>query len=100
METLINFLNDNLSYQLLAIIIFGGVFLTNYTKGVLVLGHNIKDTYKVLLASIMVSVIFYFLDGCGSECLIKYFFTYLFATSFYELIVKWGLDKLKKISEK
>ncbi len=100
METLINFLNDNLSYQLLAIIIFGGVFLTNYTKGVLIFGYNIKDTYKVLFASIIVSIIFYFLDGCGKECLIRYFFTYLFATSFYELIVKWVFDNLKKLSEK
>ena len=100
METLINFLNDNLSYQLLAIIIFGGIFLTKYTKGILIFGHIIKDTYKVLLASILVSITFYFLDGCGRECLVKYFFTYLFATSFYELIVKWVFDKLKKLSEK
>lgn len=100
MEILINFLKANLSLQLLAIIIFGGIFLTKYTKGILLFGHNIKDTYKVLFASVIVSIIFYFLDGCGKECLIKYFFTYLFATSFYELIVKWFLDKVKKLSEK
>lgn len=95
METLINFFNNNINYQLLFIIIFGGIFLTKYSKSF----TKIKDTYKVLIASVLVSVIFYFLDDC-KECLTNYFFTYLFSTSFYELIVKYILDKIKQITEK
>lgn len=94
METLITFLEDNLSFQLLAIIVFGGIFLTKYTKAITI----IKDAYKVLIASVVVSVAFYYFDGCGRECLAKYFFTYLFATSFYELFVKWLLSKITKLT--
>ena len=38
---------------------------------------------------------FYFIEDCKTECLSKYFFTYLFATSFYELIVKTLMEKVK-----
>lgn len=97
METLIQFLTKNLSFELLAIIIFGGIFLTKYTEGLTIFNRKMGDSYKVVIASIVVSVIFYYLEGCGKECWIKYFITYLFATSFYELIVKWVVNKIKKI---
>lgn len=89
---MLEFLNDNLSYKLLAIIIVGGLFVTKYFKKV-----SIKDTYKVLIASIVFSAIFYLIDGCGQKCLSTYLFTYLFATSFYELIVKIALEKLMEL---
>ena len=90
-----NFFNENINYTLLVIIILGGIFLTKYTKGVLIFNVNLKDSYKVLIASVIVSLIFYFIDD--SPKVSQYFFTYLFATSFYELIVKWFLDKINKV---
>lgn len=95
MEQLMNFFNENINYTLLVIIILGGIFLTKYTKGVLIFNVNLKDSYKVLIASVIVSLIFYFIDD--SPKVSQYFFTYLFATSFYELIVKWFLDKINKV---
>lgn len=95
MEQLMNFFNENINYTLLVIIILGGIFLTKYTKGVLIFNINLKDSYKVLIASVVVSLIFYFIDD--SPKISQYFFTYLFATSFYELIVKWFLDKINKV---
>lgn len=95
MEQLMNFFNENINYTLLVIIILGGIFLTKYTKGVLIFNVNLKDSYKVLIASVIVSLIFYFIDD--SPKISQYFFTYLFATSFYELIVKWFLDKINKV---
>ena len=89
---MLEFLNENLSYKLLAIVILGGLYVTKYTQAIM-----IKDTYKVLIASILFSIIFYIIDGCGPKCLNMYLFTYLFATSFYELIVKYILKKLDKL---
>lgn len=97
MENLINFLEVNISYQLLSIIILGGVFLTKYTKGCKFFGVYVSDAYKVLFASVVLSVVFYFLESCGRICWPKYLFTYLFATSFYELIVKVLLNKVDKV---
>lgn len=97
MEQLMNFFNENINYTLLVIIILGGIFLTKYTKGVLIFNVNLKDSYKVLIASVIVSLIFYFIDDLPK--ISQYFFTYLFATSFYELIVKWLLDKVNKVFE-
>lgn len=96
MENLIAFANDNLDYRLLFIIVLAGYFIVRYTAEITI----VKDVYKVLIASLIASVIFYFLDGCGKECLIKYFFTYLFATSFYELILKSILDKFNLLNKK
>jgi hypothetical protein len=96
MENLIQFLNDNINYQLLIIIILGGIFITKYTKNIFL---SIGNTYKVLYASILFSTIFYFIEGCGKECYSSYFMTYLFATSFYELFVKWFISKIKLLTE-
>ena len=90
---MIEFLNTNLNYLLLAIIVSGGVFVTKYTKEV-----KIKDSYKILIASVIFSTLFYVIDDCGKKCLNSYLFTYLFATSFYELIVKFVINKLKNIN--
>lgn len=89
---MIQFLNANLNYLLLAIILAGGLFITKFTKPI-----KIKDTYKVLIASVVFSALFYIIDGCGQKCLNSYLFTYLFATSLYELIVKYFLEKLKQL---
>lgn len=89
---MLEFLNTNLNYSLLAVIILGGLFVTKYTKELL-----LKNIYKVLIASVFFSAIFYLFDGCGKKCLNTYLFTYLFATSFYELIVKAILKKLKNL---
>ena len=89
-----------MSYQLLAIIVLGGIFLTKYTKGCKFFGIHISDAYKVLFASVILSLIFYYIESCGRECWPKYLFTYLFATSFYELIVKVLLDKVDKVVAK
>ncbi|OWP74783.1 hypothetical protein BWK62_13385 [Flavobacterium oreochromis] len=89
---MLEFLNQNLNYLLLAIIIVGGLFVTKYTKEI-----KIKDTYKVLIASVVFSAIFYAIDGCGQKCLNGYLFTYLFATSLYELILKYFLQKLNQL---
>ena len=97
MENLFRFLEHNVSYQLLAIIILGGIFLTKYTKGCKFFGIHISDAYKVLVASVVLSVVFYFIESCGRNCWPKYLFTYLFATSFYELIVKVLLNKVDKV---
>lgn len=89
---MLEFLNTYLSYKLLAIIIAGGLFVTRYGSDV-----HMKDRYKVLIGSVFFSAIFYFIDGCGKECLNSYLFTYLFATSLYELIVKYFLGKLNQL---
>ena len=91
MEQIILFLEKNVSYPLFIIIILSGIFITKYTKDL-----NIKDAYKVLIASIVFSTIFYFIDDCKNECLQKYLITYLLATSFYELFLKIIKEKIGK----
>lgn len=94
MENITNFFESNLYLLLLSVIILSGIFITKYTKEITV----IKDVYKVLIASIFISIILYFIDDCTKECYNKYIFTYLFATSFYELLVKFIIDKVSKIT--
>ena len=93
MDKITSFLETNLNVYLLCIIVLGGIFIVKYTKDY----TRIKNVYKVLIASILFSVIFYFTDECRGECIQQYFFTYLTATSFYELIVKWIIERLKII---
>lgn len=94
MENLLIFIQENLSLKLLFIILLGGIFVTKYTKEI-----QIKNTYKVLIASILFSIVFYFVDGCGSKCITMYLFTYLFATSFYEVLVKELIEKIKSFQK-
>ena len=91
METITSFIEANIDLKLLFIIVLGGIFITKYTKAI----TKPNNQYKVLIASVLVSAIFYFIEECQTECLSKYFFTYLFATSFYELIVKTLMEKVK-----
>jgi hypothetical protein len=93
MEAITNFFVENLNTYLLFVIILGGIFVVKYTKEY----TKLKDVYKVLIASVLFSFIFYLMDDCKGECAPKYLFTYLTATSFYELIVKWVLDKIKNV---
>lgn len=95
MENVLKFIVDNINFQLLFIILLGGIFITKYTKEI-----QIKNTYKVLIASILFSIIFYFIEGCGNKCLTTYLFTYLFATSFYQLLVKELIEKIKSFQNK
>lgn len=92
METLTTFYETYIDTTLLLLIILSGLFITKYTRGVLL---NIGDRYKVLIASILFSTALYFSNDCRYGCLTKYLITYLFATSFYELIAAW-LVKLVK----
>ena len=92
MEKITLFIETNLNLYLLLIIVLGGVFIVKYTKGI----KWIQNTHKVLIASIIFSSLFYFVNDCKSECFKQYLFTYLFATSFYELIVKLILKKIQK----
>lgn len=91
MQNITAFFETNLNTYLLFVIILGGIFIVKYTKDY----TQLKDVYKVFIASIFFSTIFYFMDDCRGECAQKYLFTYLTATSFYELIVKWLLNKVK-----
>ena len=93
MEHITNFFTENINTYLLFVIVLGGIFVVKYTKDY----TRLKDVHKVFFASIFFSTIFYFMDECKGECIKQYFFTYLAATSFYELIVKWVLEKLKTI---
>ena len=95
MDKIILFIDENLSYKLLFIILLGGIYITKYSPKSII----ISDTYKVLFASIIFSTIFYFIDGCGWNCITKYLFTYLFATSFYDLLVKRLINKLKNLNK-
>jgi hypothetical protein len=90
MENVTNFFETNLNVTLLFVIILGGIFLVKYTKEY----TKLKDVYKVFIASVIFSIIFYIIDDCNGGCAQKYLFTYLTATSFYELIVKWIIDKV------
>lgn len=90
MEKLIEFTTVNINTYLLLIIVLGGIFITKYTKAI----TKIPDAYKVLVASILFSGVFYAISDCKSECISQYLFTYLFATSFYELIVKAIINKV------
>lgn len=91
METISEFLTTNINAYLLFVIVMGGIFITKYTREF----TKIKDVYKVFLASILFSLIFYFFVDKSPENAHQYLFTYLVATSFYELIVKWVLNKFK-----
>jgi hypothetical protein len=95
MENLINFFETNLDYYLLIMIILSGIFITKYTAKI-----KIENTYKVLISSILISSVFYFIEDCNKSCLNKYLFTYFFATSFYELIVRVVLNKVKEFIKK
>jgi len=90
MENLTNFLQEYLDYQLLALIILSGIFITKYTVGI-----KLNNTYKILISSIIISMALYLIEDCTKSCLNKYIFTYLFATSFYELIVRLFINKIK-----
>lgn len=89
MSNIIEFIEAHLDLLLLSLIILSGIFITKYVSN-----NKISDVYKVLIASVFISIILYFVDGCTSECLKRYIFTYLFATSFYELIVKFFIEKI------
>ncbi|AMA49003.1 hypothetical protein AWN65_05750 [Flavobacterium covae] len=89
---LTQFLLDNVNFLLFAIIIVGGFFTTKVWKT-----KRVSATYKVLFASIVLSIIFYMIDGCGKECLKTYLFTYLFSTSFYDLAIKYFIKKAKQL---
>jgi hypothetical protein len=91
METITIFLD----YYLLVMIILSGLFITKYTKDI-----KINNTYKVLISSVLISTAFYIIQDCGKSCLNKYLFTYFFATSFYELIVRVVLNKVKEFIKK
>lgn len=95
MENLLTFLQEHLDYLLLSLIILTGIFITKYTKEI----TAIKNVYKVLIASIVISVILYFIEECDKDCLPKYLFTYFFATSFYELFVKLAISKIGSFIE-
>ena len=90
MENIITFFTEHLDYLLLSLIILSGLFVTKYSKGI----ESIADVYKVLIASVIISVILYFIEDCAKDCLPRYLFTYFFATSFYELIVKFIVNKV------
>lgn len=91
MEKIAEFLITNVNAYLLFVIVLSGIFITKYTKEY----TKIKDVYKVLLASVVFSVIFFLIDkDKGNEH--QYLFTYLLATSFYELFVKWIVNKINK----
>ena len=96
METFITFFTENLDYSLFFVIILSGIFITKYTKDV----KTIANVYKVLIASIIISTLFYFIEGCNKEYLKKYVFTYLFTTSFYELIAKTLIFNIRKALKK
>lgn len=85
MDTLIEFFKENIDLQLLILIVVGGVFIKRYFSDI----KFIKNSYKVLIASFVFAAISYFLKQCTLDCILKYLTTYFFATSFYELIVKW-----------
>lgn len=91
MEKLIEFTEANINLLLLAIIVLGGIFITKYTKDF----TKVKDSYKVLFASVIVSIVLYYVEEYDKESLPQFLFTYLFATSFYELIVKEVMKKIR-----
>lgn len=91
MEQAFTFISTYLNTLLLSVIVLSGLFITKYFKSV-----KIADSYKVLIASIIISIGMYFIEGCDINCIPKYLFTYLFATSFYELIVKYIISKISK----
>jgi hypothetical protein len=90
------FFINYIDFKLFIIIILSGIYITKYTKNLI----NIRDVYKVFISSIIFSTIFYFANDCRNECIIKYLITYLLATSFYEIFVKIGLDKMKAFRDK
>ena len=90
MESITGFIEQNISMYLLLFIVLGGIFVVKYTKGI----TKVNNTYKVLIASVIFSIISYYIEKCNGDCLPKYLFTYLFATSFYELIMKTVVNKL------
>ena len=93
MNYLIQLFENHLNYKLLCLIILSGIFITKYSKSL----TRIENVHKVLIATILISVAFYFVEDCDKSCLPKYLFTYLFATSFYELLVKIIVDKITSI---
>lgn len=84
------FVVQNTDLYLMLTIILGGLFIVKYSKEF----WKIKDVHKVLIASVVFSMIFYMLDECKSGCIHKYLFTYLLTTSFYETILKWIMSKI------
>jgi hypothetical protein len=90
------FFINYLDFKLFIIIILSGIYIVKYTTDFI----KIKAVYKVLLSSIIFSVIFYFANECKAECVIKYLITYLLATSFYEIFVKIAIDKMEGFLKK
>ena len=92
MEVLTQFIEPELFF----IIVIMGFFTIKFTDPI----TFISKTYKVLISSTIVSIIWYFIVKCDTSCLPKYFMTYAFATTFYELIGKYLKAHLKTASEK
>ncbi len=88
METIFNFLLANTDWLLFGMILFSGLFVKEYVN------VKVSNVYKILITSVLISFIFYILSDCKSDCLNKYIFTYLFATSTYELILSFVLKFL------
>ena len=93
MEKIILVITEYIHFPVLITIVVAGVFVTKYTNKI----AFIHKRYKVLITSVVISVIFYLAEDCNADCLIKYIFTYFLTTSFYELIIKYVK---KKINEK
>ena len=90
MENLTLLLSERINITLFLIIILGGIFITKYTKDFTKIGN----VYKVLIASVIFSIVFYLLEDEKPDNLTNYLLTYLIATSFYEVFVKWVIGKI------
>ena len=88
MEQILN-IATYIDTYLFLMILLAGIFITKYTRTIKV----IPNTYKVLIASTIMSVIAYYVQSCDGECVPKYVFTYPLATSFYEVAAK-GLKNI------
>ena len=82
-------LDNYIDWYLFGIILLSGMYVTKFTKALTV----IPNTYKVLIAATLISVVAYFITDCDKECWPKYLFTYTVVTSFYEVFVK-GIRRL------
>lgn len=96
METLFNELG--IDPMIIVLVIAGGFFATTYLKG----WKWATDAWKTLIVGSIFSAAYVLVVFTEKEMTAQiwksFLISYVFATSFYELCIKWLSDKIKNIT--
>jgi hypothetical protein len=103
MEDILTTLKENLSLPYLLTILLTGYYFTK-EEVLLAFGNSkiktfllgVAKSYKVLFISFVIGIFYYHAANVDSG---KLFFTFVFANSFYELLMKWVFIKIDSLTK-